>query len=579
MKNAPRIIILTTGLMLLTLKILAAEDITINVHLFRGAWAEGHPGLEGVTVLTAASHPAIEALKAKLDAPQNELTAAAIDALIESQDLKTVDDYFVYAQKWTGRAGVFSHDIEHKLYRFKFVYIPRYLSPQRIELGIALYKSKGVRTEKVLDAKLFLDLDNPVMVGMPSGEESFFMLLYVRRAGKLSTTQGAGAKQAAPIEAPKAVYTLMPAYPEELRRHGVRGRVELQVAIDDKGTVTEAKVEKSIHPYLDFSAVQAIRQWKYEPAIQNGKPIPVIHSVTLFFDPETYRHFEEKAKERAETVTGEEPSSGSTLAKILEGAAEYCRKLTGAALDFICEEKTNEIHYNFGTEPKWAGLVVSSKETGRIVKESWFPQWDPMRTEKNKYVCDYLFVRKGERFEERRIIIQDNGRKMLDRSRLLEEKRFTALNPVLAAVELLDRDRQPLYNFRIVGTEHVQGRKALVIEAIPKSGNTLGVEYAKIWLDQTNHQVLKSEIQGVPLEGYDDVLRDAVQFRVRPYLLTTHAYDFEKNGVRFPSRSTIRVEYPRRGDFYKDRTLKLKIDMVYENYKFFTVETESGIKE
>jgi hypothetical protein len=91
--------------------------------------------------------------------------------------------------------------------------------------------------------------------------------------------------------------------------------------------------------------------------------------------------------------------------------------------------------------------------------------------------------------------------------------------------------------------------------------------------------VLKNEIQGVPLEGYDDVLRDSVHFRVRPYLLTTHTYEFEKTGIRFPSRSTIRVEYPKLGDFYGDRTLKLKIEMSYDKYKFFTVETEEIVKK
>jgi hypothetical protein len=223
--------------------------------------------------------------------------------------------------------------------------------------------------------------------------------------------------------------------------------------------------------------------------------------------------------------------------------------------------------------------VVTSRETGQVVKSTWFPQWDPGRTQKNDYLCDYLFVRKGEKFEERRIILKDNSRTMTDRSRLLEEKRFTALNPVLAAVQLLGRDQQRLFNFRLIQTESLNGRKAFLLEAIPKSGNTWGVEYAKIWVDQSSFQVLRSEIQGIPLEGYDDVLKDAVQFRVRPYLLTTHSYELEKNGVRFPSRSTIRVEYPRRGDFYKDRTLKLKIDMAYDKYKFFTVETEEAVKK
>jgi protein TonB len=599
---------LILGLVICAASLPAAENIMIQVHLFKGAWAEDHPGLKEVTVMTAASLPAIAALRAKLDAPQSELTIATIDALMEVQELKTVDDYFAYSAKWDGRVGTFNREIEHQMFRFKFVFVPRWISPQRLELKVALYQSgkalfqtgkspqekmtqrptrekTSARMDKLLDTRLLLDLDAPVIVGMPSGREAFFMLICARKAGETSGREAdAGVaksptKQTAPIKAPRAVQTLMPAYPEELRQQGVQGQVTLQAVIDESGTVVEVKVAKSLHPYLDFAAVQAVRQWKYLPAVQDGNPIAVRHDVTIFFDPETYRKFEEKANAEAIAERGEKPAAGHELERILGGAADYCRKLAGASLDFISEEKIGEVHYNFATDPKWFVLTVGSRETGQITKQTWIPAWDPERTERNNYVCDYLLVRKGERIEERRIILKENGRKMPDCGRLLEEKRFTALNPVLAAIKILDAGRQPMSNFRLIGTDNVLGRKARVIEAIPKSGNTWGVEYAKIWVDQASFQVLRSEIQGIPLEGYDDVLRDAVQFRVRPYLLTTHAYGLEKNGVMFPTRSTIRVEYPMAGVFYGQRTLKLKIDMEYDKYKFFTVETESGIKK
>lgn len=592
MRKASMPLTLVLSLILGAPAIFGAEDVAIHIHLFRGAWTMDHPVLKETTVWTASSHPEVAALKAKLDAPQEEFTAGIIDALIAIQGLKSVDEYFAYIAKWNGRPGVFSRDIDHKTYRFKFVYVPRRLSPQSIELKVSLFKTqddpsasmKGGRMDALLDTKLTLEYNDPVLVGMPYGAEAFFMMIYVDRLdasfrSEQSATAKSGGKAMRPIEPPKEAYTLVPAYPDELREQGIQGQVGLQVTIDEKGMVVEVKVAKSLHPYLDFAAVQAVRQWKYEPATQDGKPIPVTVKVTMNFNPDTYRRFEEKAREQAGTPAGAEPSSRSGLAKVLDGAASYSGKLKGAALEFICEERISEIHYNFATEPKWGAISISSRETGQIISAQWFPQWDPMRTIKSDYVCDYLYVRKGDRVEERRVVLKDNGRKIPDRNTLLQEKRFTALNPVLAAVDLLGRERQALFNYRIIKTETVQGRNASVIEAIPKSGNTRGIEYAKIWVDSENFQVLRSEVQGVPLEGYDDVLRDAVQFRVRPYLLTTHTYEFEKNGVRFPGRSTIRVEYPRRGDFYKDRTLKMKIDMRYEKYQFFTVETEGSIKK
>jgi TonB family protein len=584
------------------------DQVIIHVQLFRGAWAEGHAALKEITTLMAASHPEIEALKAKLDVSDNELTAAVIDALLETQSLKTVDEYFIADLKWNGRSGQFTQDIRHAKYGFKIIFEPRRLSPQYLELGISLYKSKedplssslpadepppkdaaktrpspvaGASMDKILDTKLQLGLGNPAIVGVPYGHEAFFMMIYWKTSKDTSEIPGGkGSRPAAeipPIQPPKVVHTLMPSYPEELRQKGIQGQVGLQVAISKQGEVTEVRVVNPLHPYLDFAAVQALRQWTYEPALQNGEPIPVLRDITVIFDPEVYRRFEERARDQEGTPGGGKQQSSSLLTKVLGGSAEYCRKLAFAALDFICEETIKEVHYKFATEPKWAGLVVASRETGRIVSSSWTPMWDPLRTEKTSYLCDYLMVKRGETIEESRIILKENGRSLPDRSRRLEEKRFTSLNPLLAAIQILATERQPRFYFRLLQADKVDGRNAHVIEAIPKSGNTWGVEYAKIWIDQASYRVIKSEIQGVPLEGYDDVLRDATRFNIRPYLTITHAYKQEKNGVLFPNRTTIRVDYPALKPS-GNKTLKLKIDMAYDKYRFFSVDTETHIK-
>jgi hypothetical protein len=269
--------------------------------------------------------------------------------------------------------------------------------------------------------------------------------------------------------------------------------------------------------------------------------------------------------------------AGKTLQEILYGSAEYCRKLAKSVFDFICEERIKEIHYHFETDPKWSAMAFGSRVTG-IIKIIWFPGWDPKKTQKNDYLCDFLYVRKGEKSEERRIVLRHNGQRMRDRTKLLEEKRFTALDPVLAAVRVLGRDAQDSYFFSFVKMDSLRGSRSFVLQAIPKPGNTWGVESAKIWVAQNDYRMLRIEIQGVPVEGYEDVLKDSIQFRVRPYLVTTHVYGHDKNGILFPTSTAIRVEYPRRGDFNKDRTLKLKIDMDYDKYKFFVVETGISIK-
>jgi TonB family protein len=55
-----------------------------------------------------------------------------------------------------------------------------------------------------------------------------------------------------------------PVYPDAARSARVQGTVILEVTVDRQGNVTDARVVESI-PLLDQAAVEAVREWKYEP--------------------------------------------------------------------------------------------------------------------------------------------------------------------------------------------------------------------------------------------------------------------------------------------------------------------------
>ena len=131
------------------------------------------------------------------------------------------------------------------------------------------------------------------------------------------------------------------------------------------------------------------------------------------------------------------------------------------------------------------------------------------------------------------------------------------------------------FNYKILEEEKVHGKKAFVIEAAPKSGDADGVRSAKVWVNKESFQILKSEIEGIPLEGYEDVLKDSVLLNIEPLFLTTHEYRVEKKGVLFPEFTTVRVEY--RGLRHGRPVSKLKTDMAYKKFKFFVVETDHKI--
>ena len=73
-----------------------------------------------------------------------------------------------------------------------------------------------------------------------------------------------------------------PRYPDIARASRVEGMVILEVVIDDRGNVTDARVLRSV-PLLDDAALEAVRRWKFKPARLNGESVPVVMTVTVNF--------------------------------------------------------------------------------------------------------------------------------------------------------------------------------------------------------------------------------------------------------------------------------------------------------
>ena len=70
--------------------------------------------------------------------------------------------------------------------------------------------------------------------------------------------------------------------PVQAEQAGVRGMVLVELHIAADGTVTDAKVLRSV-PLLDEAALAAARQWRYQPTSLNGVAVPVIITATVTF--------------------------------------------------------------------------------------------------------------------------------------------------------------------------------------------------------------------------------------------------------------------------------------------------------
>jgi protein TonB len=84
------------------------------------------------------------------------------------------------------------------------------------------------------------------------------------------------------IKPPKLIKKVDPVYPEEARKAGIEGTVTLEATTDSTGRVQQVKVLNSV-PELDQAAVDAIKQWVYEPMVIDGKPHGITFTTTCRF--------------------------------------------------------------------------------------------------------------------------------------------------------------------------------------------------------------------------------------------------------------------------------------------------------
>lgn len=95
--------------------------------------------------------------------------------------------------------------------------------------------------------------------------------------------EAAPVRAAGEVRMPRLVKRIEPAYPEIARQAHIQGTVILEATTDSYGRVAGVKVLRSV-PLLDEAAVDAVRQWLYEPMVVNGRPRGVVFTVTLRFE-------------------------------------------------------------------------------------------------------------------------------------------------------------------------------------------------------------------------------------------------------------------------------------------------------
>jgi TonB family protein len=112
------------------------------------------------------------------------------------------------------------------------------------------------------------------------------------------------------ISRPEILSSTRPIYTELARRARVTGTVIVEAIIDEHGDVTDVRVLKGLSMGLDQAATDAIRAWKFKPAMREGQPVRVYYVLTVNFQ-----------------VDGAPFGSGPIFSKFLEQNPEFAAHL------------------------------------------------------------------------------------------------------------------------------------------------------------------------------------------------------------------------------------------------------------
>lgn len=150
-----------------------------------------------------------------------------------------------------------------------------------------------------LERRIAAMLDSRIDRRLPSGwalAATFGMLsllvvpVAALRAQAAKPAESAAAAKSTPLKVggavkpPRKIHDAKAVYPEAMKKAGITGDVELEVTIAKDGGIGNVHVlTTNVHPDLAVAAVDAVRQWKFEPTLLNGAPVEVMVTITVTF--------------------------------------------------------------------------------------------------------------------------------------------------------------------------------------------------------------------------------------------------------------------------------------------------------
>ena len=85
------------------------------------------------------------------------------------------------------------------------------------------------------------------------------------------------------VSAPRLIHHVEPSYTEAARKAKLDGTVVLYAVVDEQGMIRDIRVVRGPGMGLEEAALEAVRQWRFEPGRKEGKPVAVATTIEVTF--------------------------------------------------------------------------------------------------------------------------------------------------------------------------------------------------------------------------------------------------------------------------------------------------------
>ena len=88
------------------------------------------------------------------------------------------------------------------------------------------------------------------------------------------------------VAAPEVIHSVEPEFTEDARRANFQGSVSIRLIVDSQGNPQDVQLVRHLGMGLDEKAIDAVRQYKFKPAMYQGHPV----SVQIVIDMDFHLH-------------------------------------------------------------------------------------------------------------------------------------------------------------------------------------------------------------------------------------------------------------------------------------------------